>query len=154
MKPWRTWTNLDAEIAAEGDVVGSLALGEEVPRGSGGRAGAPGALEHDQALPLVEVGGERGEVELGEEGALQGGVDAVHGAELPLLHLMVQQPAVARRLHRSRPRSKNLAEASPPTVRRDSPLRRLELSQIQARIDEINETGRRGKGDAERRSCV
>ena len=99
---WRAWTDLDAEIASEGDVVGSL--GEEVPSGSVGGAGALGALEHDEALPLVEVGGERGEVELGEEGPLQGGVDAVHGAELPLLHLVVQQPAVARRrVHRPAP---------------------------------------------------
>src|SRR5688572_3310314 len=95
---WRACTNLDAEISAEGDVVRPLALGEEVPCGSVVRAGASGALEHHQALPLVEVGGERGEVELGEEGALQSGVDAVHGAELPLLHLVVQQPTVARRL--------------------------------------------------------
>ena len=99
---WRAWTDLDAEIASEGDVVGSL--GEEVPSGGVGGAGALGALEHDEALPLVEVGGERGEVELGEEGPLQGGVDAVHGAELPLLHLVVQQPAVARRrVHRPAP---------------------------------------------------
>jgi len=39
--------------------VGSLALGEEVPCGRVGLAGASGALEHHQALPLVEVGGER-----------------------------------------------------------------------------------------------
>ena len=84
--------------------MGSLALREEVPCGRVGHAGASGALEHHQALPLIEVGGERGEVELGEEGALQGGVDAVHGAELPLLNLVVQQPAVARRLHRPSPK--------------------------------------------------
>lgn len=83
--------------------MGALTLGEEVPRGGGGGAGR--ALGHDLALPLVEVDGERGEVELGEEGPLQGGVHAVHGAELPLLHLVVQQPPVARRrrlLHPSR----------------------------------------------------
>ena len=32
--------------------------------------GALGALKHDEALPLVEVNGEHGEVELGEEGPL------------------------------------------------------------------------------------
>ena len=98
---WRAWTDLDAEIASEGDVVGSL--GEEVPSGSVGGAGALGALEHDEALPLVEVGGERGEVEHGEEGPLQGGVDAVHDAGLPLMNLVVKQPAVAHRCIRNLP---------------------------------------------------
>ena len=45
-------------------------FGEEVPTGSIGRAEALGALKDDEALPLVEVGGERGEVEHGEEGPL------------------------------------------------------------------------------------
>ena len=43
-------------------------FGEEVPTGSIGRAEALGALKDDEALPLVEVGGERGEVEHGVEG--------------------------------------------------------------------------------------
>jgi hypothetical protein len=106
-------TNLYAEIAAEGDVVGALALGEEVPRGNGRRA----ALEHDLALPLVEVGCERGEVELGEERPLQSGVDAVHGAELPLLHLVVQQAPVARRLHPPSLKNSRTLQKPPPTRR-------------------------------------
>jgi len=73
--------------------VGSF--GEEVPTGSIGRTEAIGALKDDEALPLVEVGGERGEVEHGEEGPLQGGVDAVHDAGLPLMNLVVKQLAVA-----------------------------------------------------------
>lgn len=117
-------------------------LGEEVPSGSVGRAWALGALKHDQALPLVEVVGERGEVELGEEGPLQGGVDAVHGAELPLLHLMVQQPAVARRVHlpapenSDRPSSGAAIVASPP----------LGIADSSRGIEERNETEERGKG--------
>ena len=61
------WTNLDAEITVEGDLVGSLAHGEEVPCGSVGGAGASAALEHHQALPLVEVDGERGEMSNSEK---------------------------------------------------------------------------------------
>jgi len=46
---------------------------------------APGLWEpqDDEVLRLVEVSGERGGVELEEEGHLQAGVDAVHGGELP-----------------------------------------------------------------------
>ena len=71
-------------------------FGEEIPTGSIGHAEALGALKDDEALPLVEVGGERGEVEHGEEGPLRGGVDAGHDAGLPLMNLVVKQPAVAR----------------------------------------------------------
>jgi len=38
---WKAWTDLDGEITSEREVAGSL--GEEVPTGSVGRAGALGA---------------------------------------------------------------------------------------------------------------
>lgn len=54
------------------------------------------AFQEDLALLMVEIGGERREIELGEVGALKDGVHAVHSAELPLLHLVVQKASIAR----------------------------------------------------------
>lgn len=85
--------DLNAEIAIHGDIVGPV--GEEITR-----------IQWEvptlhQYLPLlfIEIGGERGEIELGEIGALQDGVHAVHGAQLPLLYLVVKEPSIARSFH-------------------------------------------------------
>jgi len=70
-KKWgRKNPNLDAEIAAHGHIVG--VLHQEIPR--------RGALVHHLPLGLVEIGGKRGEINLGEERPLQHRVHAVDGA--------------------------------------------------------------------------
>lgn len=81
--------HLDAEITVHGDVMRHLRVKAERVAVGGG------AVEHHPALLAVEVGGEGGQVQLGEEGALQDGVDAVDGAQLGFLNLVVQHPAVA-----------------------------------------------------------
>lgn len=67
-------------------------LGEEI-------AGACTAFQHHLALFPIEIGGECGQIEFGEERSLQHRVDAMHSAELRLLYLVVQHPSIARSLH-------------------------------------------------------
>lgn len=93
IKTTRKDSDLNAEIALQRDIVGPVGqeitlLWLEVP-----------TLHQDLALLFVEIGGERGEIELGEIGALQDGVHAVHGAQLALLYLVVQEPSIARSFH-------------------------------------------------------
>jgi len=68
------WTNLDGEIITEEDLVGSSPFGS--PPAS---PGTPAGRGQRRAWRDVKLG----------EGALQGGVDAMHGVELLLLHLVV-----------------------------------------------------------------
>ena len=95
---------LDTEIAAEGNVV--RLLREEI---AGGKGSCGGAFEHDLALLPVEIGGDGSQIEFGEERSLEHGVDAVNGAEIGFLNLVVQDSSVARSLHgRSRFKIKTL----------------------------------------------
>lgn len=95
---------LDTEITIQGDVVGLD--GEEVSGGDTTSAAAASSsstsfeLEHHHlALLAIEIGGERGQIEFGEERSLKHRVDAMHGAQLRLLYLVVQHPSIARSLH-------------------------------------------------------
>lgn len=67
-------------------------LGEEITSG--------GSAEHHLALFSVEIGSESSQIEFGEEGTLQDGVDTMDGAELGLLNLMVQHASIAGPLHK------------------------------------------------------
>lgn len=81
--------------------------GEEVSGGDTTSAAAASSssstsfeLEHHHlALLAIEIGGERGQIEFGEERSLKHRVDAMHGAQLRLLYLVVQHPSIARSLH-------------------------------------------------------
>lgn len=98
---------LDTEITIQGDVVGLD--GEEVSGGdttttasSAAAASSTTSFElkhHHLALLAIEIGGERGQIEFGEERSLEHRVDAMHGAQLRLLYLVVQHPSIARSLH-------------------------------------------------------
>lgn len=63
--------NLDTKIAAKGHIVGFLR--EEI---AGGGSGG-GTMEHHLALLGVKIGGQRREIEFGEERPLQHRVDAM-----------------------------------------------------------------------------
>ena len=98
---------LDTEITIQGDVVGLD--GEEVSGGdttttasSAAAASSTTSFElkhHHLALLAIEIGGERSQIEFGEERSLEHRVDAMHGAQLRLLYLVVQHPSIARSLH-------------------------------------------------------
>ena len=99
---------LDTEITIQGDVVGLD--GEEVSGGdttttassSSAASSSTTSFElkhHHLALLVIEIGGERGQIEFGEERSLEHRVDAMHGAQLRLLYLVVQHPSIARSLH-------------------------------------------------------
>ena len=99
---------LDTEITIQGDVVG---LDEEEVSGGDTTTTASSSVavsssttsfelkHHHLALLAIEIGGERGQIEFGEERSLEHRVDAMHGAQLRLLYLVVQHPSIARSLH-------------------------------------------------------
>ena len=100
---------LDTEITIQGDVVGldgeEVSGGDTTTTASSSSAAASSSTtsfelkHHHLALLAIEIGGERGQIEFGEERSLEHRVDAMHGAQLRLLYLVVQHPSIARSLH-------------------------------------------------------
>lgn len=81
---------LYTKVSAQGDIVGFS--GEEITSGSA-------ALLHHLALLAIKIRSERRQIKFGEKGSLQHRVNAMYGAKLGLLHLMVQHPSIADSFH-------------------------------------------------------
>lgn len=69
-------------------------LGEEITGG--------GTRKHHLALFAVKIGSESSQIEFGEKGTLQDGVDAMHSAELGFLNLVIQHASIAGSVHNQR----------------------------------------------------